>query len=48
MATHTFTDDQVDDAIRFVVENGAKDRGQTISYSRVFDAAGMPAPQELH
>lgn len=30
------------------MEHGAKDRGQTIAYSRVFAAAGLPAPQELH
>ncbi|MCI4062057.1 hypothetical protein MRQ36_05555 [Micromonospora sp. R77] len=47
-ASHEFTPAQVEAAIRFVVHNGAEDRGQTISYSRVFDAAGLPAPQYLH
>jgi hypothetical protein len=28
--------------------NGAEDRGQTVNYSRVFEAAGLPPPQELH
>jgi hypothetical protein len=45
---HDFTDDTVDAAIDFIIENGAQDRGQTISYSRVFDAAGLPPPQDLH
>jgi hypothetical protein len=45
---HDFTDDNVDVAIDFIIENGAEDRGQTISYSRVFDAAGLPPPQDLH
>jgi len=43
-----FTEAQVDDAIDFVIRNGAHDRGQTVSYSRLFEAAGLPAPQELH
>lgn len=43
-----FTTDDVDDAIDFVIHNGAEDRGQTLSYSRVFEAAGLPPPQELH
>ncbi len=47
MLAHDFTRDQVDDAIALVFE-GAKDRGQTTSYSRVFAAGRMPAPQELH
>lgn len=46
--THEFTADQVDAAINYVVINGAEDRGQTVSYSRVFDAAGLPSPQNLH
>lgn len=45
---HDFTDDNVDAAIDFIIENGAEDRGQTISYSRVFAAAGLPPPQDLH
>lgn len=47
MSSHDFTVDRVDDAIALVIE-GAKDRGQTTSYSRVFAAGQMPAPQELH
>jgi hypothetical protein len=43
-----FSVEQVDNAIDFAVANGAEDRGQTISYSRIFDAAGLPAPQILH
>lgn len=43
-----FTLDQLDDAIDYVIDEGAVDRGQTISYSRVFAAAGMAPPQELH
>jgi hypothetical protein len=42
------TDEQVDAAIDFVVFNGAEDRAQTVSYSRVFEAAGLPPPQDLH
>jgi len=45
---HDFTDENVDSAIEFIIDNGAEDRGQTISYSRVFDAAGLPPPQDLH
>ncbi len=33
---------------RWLPTKGAKDRGQTVSYSRVFEAAGLPAPQLLH
>ncbi|MER6591126.1 hypothetical protein ABT214_04560 [Micromonospora purpureochromogenes] len=43
-----FSEDQVDAAIRYVITNGAEDRGQTISYSRVFVSAGLPPPQDLH
>lgn len=46
--THAFTAEQVDVALDFVVQNGAEDRGQTVSYSRVFEAAGLPSPQNLH
>jgi hypothetical protein len=45
---HEFTDENVDAAIAFIVKNGAEDRGQTIAYSRVFAAAGLPPPQDLH
>lgn len=44
---HNFTTDQVDAAIDLVVE-AAKDRAQTVSYTRVFGAGGLPAPQDLH
>jgi hypothetical protein len=46
--SHEFTPEQVDAAIEFVRRHGAEDRGQTLSYSRVFDAAGLPSPQNLH
>jgi hypothetical protein len=45
---HDAAVDDVDAAIEFVIRNGAEDRGQTISYSRVFEAAGLPPPQDLH
>ncbi|MGY0231981.1 hypothetical protein [Longispora urticae] len=45
---HEFTTADVDAAIDFVVFNGAEDRGQTVSYSRTFDAAGLVSPQNLH
>ncbi len=48
MTAHSFTRAQVDDAIDYVAREGAYDRAQTRSYSLVFAAAGMPAPQELH
>jgi hypothetical protein len=34
--------------IDYVVENGATDRGQTVAYTRLFEAAGLPAPRDLH
>jgi hypothetical protein len=40
--------EDVDAAIDFAIRNGAEDRGQTISYSRLFEAAGLPPPQDLH
>lgn len=43
-----FTDEDVDSAIDFTIRNGADDRAQTLSYSRVFEAAGLPPPQDLH
>ncbi|MEW2142662.1 hypothetical protein AB0869_07570 [Micromonospora vinacea] len=46
--SHEFTNEHVDAAIDFVISNGAEDRGQTISYSRVFEAVGLPNPQNLH
>jgi hypothetical protein len=45
---HDVLVEDVDAAIDFVIRNGAQDRGQTISYSRVFEAAGLPPPQDLH
>ncbi len=42
------TDEQVDAAIDYVIENGAVDRAQTVAYTRVFHAAGLPPPQDLH
>jgi hypothetical protein len=42
------TTEQVDAAIDFVIENAAIDRAQTVSYTRVFAAAGLPHPQDLH
>jgi hypothetical protein len=45
---HEVMVEDVDAAIDFVIRNGAQDRGQTISYSRVFEAAGLPPPQDLH
>jgi hypothetical protein len=42
------TDEDVDAAIDFTIENGAADRAQTVNYTRVFAAAGLPPPQELH
>lgn len=46
--TGIFTDEQVDVAIDFVIENRAIDRAQTVRYTAVFEAAGLPAPQDLH
>jgi hypothetical protein len=45
---HEFSEGQVEAAIAFVVEHGAHDRASTISYSRVFEAAGLPPPRDLH
>jgi len=42
------TDEHVDAAIEHAIRNGAEDRAQTVNYSRVFEAAGLPPPQELH
>src|SRR4051812_28224092 len=46
-AERTFTQAQVDDAIELLIDS-AKDRGQTVSYTRVFAAGGLPEPQLLH
>lgn len=45
---HEFDVSHVDAAIDFVIAHAAEDRAQTASYSRVFAAAGLPAPQDLH
>jgi hypothetical protein len=45
---HDVAAEDVDAALDFIIRNGAEDRGQTISYSRVFEAAGLPPPQVLH
>ena len=45
---HDVAVEDVGAAIDFIIRNGAEDRGQTISYSRVFEAAGLPLPQVLH
>jgi hypothetical protein len=42
-----FDDTHVEAAIRYV-ERFAEDRAQTVSYTRVFEAAGLPTPQNLH
>jgi hypothetical protein len=47
VARHTFNEEQVDAGIDAIIER-AKDRGQTIRYSAVFAAAGLPEPQQLH
>ncbi|MFD8498420.1 hypothetical protein [Amycolatopsis sp. NPDC059657] len=39
-AAGDITTEQVDKAIDYVIENGAVDRALTVSYSRVFEAAG--------
>lgn len=38
----------MDAAIDFVVADRAIDRAQTIRYTAVFEAAGLPPPQDLH
>ncbi len=44
----SFTLENVDRAIRFVIESDAIDRARTVRYTAVFEAAGLPTPQELH
>lgn len=48
MRAPSYNEHDIDTAIDFVIDNAAVDRAQTVSYSRVFEAAGLPAPQELH
>ena len=43
-----FTREQVDTAIDFVIDHSAIDRARTVRYTAVFEAAGLPPPQELH
>jgi hypothetical protein len=43
-----FDDEQVDAAIDFVINGHAVDRAQTVRYTAVFEAADLPAPQDLH
>lgn len=43
-----FTTEDVDRAIDFVIQSRAIDRAQTVRYTAVFEAAGLPPPQELH
>jgi len=43
-----FTPEQLDIAIDYVIEHGAVDRARTIRYTAVFEAASLPAPQDLH
>jgi hypothetical protein len=46
--TAAFTDDEVDKAIDFVIQNRAIDRAQSVRYTAVFEAAGLSPPQDLH
>lgn len=43
-----FSEEQVDRAIDFVINGPAIDRARTVRYTAVFEAAGLPAPQDLH
>lgn len=43
-----FTEQQVDEAIDYVIHHGAENRGSRVHYTHVFQAAGLPAPQLLH
>jgi hypothetical protein len=43
-----FSEAQVDAAIDFVIEDAAVDRARTVRYTAVFDAAGLPHPQDMH
>jgi len=46
--TTEFTNEDVDAAIEFVARNGAENRAALVHYTLVFEAAGLPAPQQLH
>jgi hypothetical protein len=48
VADPDFTPEQVDLAIDYVARQGAQSRGSTVTYTHVFEAAGMPDPQQLH
>ena len=47
MTTH-FTEDDVDSSIDYVARQGAENRAAMVHYTLVFEAAGLPAPQQLH
>jgi hypothetical protein len=42
-----YSDEQVDQGIVSVIRHGAENRGQTVYYTQVFEAAGLPQPQAL-
>ncbi|HEX8080090.1 MAG TPA: hypothetical protein VF557_07770 [Jatrophihabitans sp.] len=45
---HQFTDAQVDQAIAYLIEQAAEDRAETRSYTLVFRAGGLDAPQDMY
>ncbi len=48
LATPRFSEEQVDAAIDYLIEQAAEDRAASRSYSLVFRAAGLEAPQDLY
>lgn len=48
MPKQPFSDEQVNQAIDYVITHCAEDRGKTTSYSLVFAAAGLELPQDLY
>jgi hypothetical protein len=48
MSAPRFSQEQVDQAIDFVINDSAIDRARTVRYTAVFENAGMEPPQELH
>jgi hypothetical protein len=48
MAATSFTTQQVDNAVDYVVRQGAENRAALVHYTLVFSEAGLPAPQHLH
>lgn len=42
-----FDTPQLDAAIDYVIRQGAENRGQTVYYTQVFEAARLPQPQDL-